>query len=209
MNKTKSSNPQSISTTARLTITAMFGALAALLMLFELPIFFTLPFIKLDFSDVPVILGAYMLGPLWGCVIGIIKIALNFVLNGTITGGIGELANLMFTLAYVLPASLIYRVKRTKGGAVVSLISATVVASVIAVILDWFVVFPVYMKVFGLDMPTLLAMSTENNPLVKNAGSLMWFSVFPANLLKYACASVITFFVYSPIRKLINSVTHK
>ena len=209
MNKTKSSNPQSISTTARSTITAMFGALAALLMLFELPIFFTLPFIKLDFSDVPVILGAYMLGPLWGCVIGIIKIALNFVLNGTITGGIGELANLMFTLAYVLPASLIYRVKRTKGGAVVSLISATVVASVIAVILDWFVVFPVYMKVFGLDMPTLLAMSTENNPLVKNAGSLMWFSVFPANLLKYACASVITFFVYSPIRKLINSVTHK
>ena len=209
MNKTKSSNPQSISTTARLTITAMFGALAALLMLFELPIFFTLPFIKLDFSDVPVILGAYMLGPLWGCVIGVIKIALNFVLNGTITGGIGELANLMFTLAYVLPASLIYRIKRTKGGAVVSLISATIVASVIAVILDWFVVFPVYMKVFGLDMPTLLAMSTENNPLVKNAGSLMWFSVFPANLLKYACASVITFFVYSPLRKLINSVTHK
>ena len=90
MKKTKSSNPQSISTTARLTITAMFGALAAILMLFELPIFFTLPFIKLDFSDIPVILGAYMLGPLWGCIIGGIKIALNFVLNGTVTAGIGE-----------------------------------------------------------------------------------------------------------------------
>ena len=79
MKKTKSSNPQSVSTTAKLTITAMFGALAALLMLLEFPIFFTLPFIKLDFSDVPVIFGAYMLGPLWGCVIGAINVALNFV----------------------------------------------------------------------------------------------------------------------------------
>ncbi len=209
MNNTKSSNPQSISTTAKLTITAMFGALAALLMLLEFPIFFTLPFIKLDFSDVPVILGAYMLGPLWGCVIGGIKIALNFVLNGTITGGIGELANLMFTLAYVLPASLIYRVKRTKSGAVVSLIAATVIASVVAVILDWFVVFPVYMKAFHLDMETILGMATGANSLVKNEGTLMWLSVFPANMLKYACASIITFFVYSPLRKLINSVTHK
>ena len=150
-----------------------------------------------------------MLGPLWGCVIGCIKIALNFVLNGTGTGGIGELANLLFTLAYVLPAGFLYCVKRTKSGAVISLIVSTVFASVVAVILDWFVVFPVYMKVFGLDMPTILGMATENNPLVKNASSLMWLSVFPANLLKYSCASVITFFAYSPLRKLINSVIHK
>ena len=209
MNKTQSSNTSTISTTAKLTITAMFGALASLLMLLEFPIFFTLPFIKLDFSDVPVILGAYMLGPLWGCVIGGIKIGMNFILNGTITGGIGELANLMFTLAYVVPAGIIYRMKRTKSGAVVSLIVSTVFASVVAVILDWFVVFPVYMKAFHLDMQTILGMATGANSLVKNEATLMWLSVFPANLLKYACASVITFFVYSPLRKLINSVTHK
>ena len=209
MNKTQSGNTSTISTTAKLTITAMFGALAAILMLFEIPIFFTLPFIKLDFSDIPVILGAYMLGPLWGCIVGGIKIALNFILNGTITGGIGELANLLFTLAYVLPASLIYRVKRTKGGAVLSLVTASVFASVAAVILDWFVVFPVYMKAFHLDMNAILGMATGANSLVKSEASLMWLSVFPANLLKYACASVITFFVYSPLRKLINSVISK
>ena len=210
MNKTQSSNPQSISTTAKLTITAMFGALAALLMLFELPIFFTLPFIKLDFSDVPVILGAYMLGPLWGCVIGFIKIALNFVLNGTTTVGIGELANLIFTLAYVLPASLIYRLKRTKKCAVISLIAGTLIASVVAVIVDWYMMFPFYLNAFtDLSMESLIAMHVGSNPLVKDAATMMWLSVFPANLLKYACASVITFFVYSPLRKLINSVTHK
>ncbi|MDD5901637.1 MAG: ECF transporter S component [Lachnospiraceae bacterium] len=209
MNQTKRSNTQTISTTAKLTITAMFGALAAILMLFELPIFFTLPFIKLDFSDIPVILGAYMLGPLWGCVIGLIKVALNFVLNGTVTGGIGELANLLFTLAYVLPAGFIYRFKRTKSGAVISLVVSILFASVFAVILDWILVFPVYMKAFHLDMEAILGMAVANNSLVKNEATLMWLSVFPANLLKYTCASIITFFVYSPLRKLINSVTHK
>ena len=209
MNQTKN-NSQSITTTAKLTITAMFGALAAILMLFELPIFFTLPFIMLDFSDVPVILGAYMLGPLWGCVIGFIKIALNFVLNGTTTVGIGELANLIFTLAYVLPASLIYRFKRTKKGAVLSLIAGTLIASVVAVIVDWYMMFPFYLNAFtDLSMESLIAMHVGSNPLVKDAATMMWLSVFPANLLKYTLASVITFFVYSPLRKLINSVTHK
>lgn len=210
MNKTQSSNTSTISTTAKLTITAMFGALAAILMLLEIPIFFTLPFIKLDFSDIPVILGAYMLGPLWGCVIGGIKVALNFVLNGTTTVGIGELANLTFTLAYVIPAGLIYNLKRTKKGAVLSLIVSTLIASVVAVIFDWYMMFPFYLNVStDLTMESLIAMASKSNPLVNGAGSMMWLSVFPANLLKYACASVITFFVYSPLRKLINSVTHK
>lgn len=195
-------------TTARLTLAAMFGALAAVLMLFELPIFFTLPFIKLDFSDIPVILGAYMLGPLWGAVIAFVKIALNFVLNGTVTVGIGELANLLFTLAYVIPAGIIYRFKRTKKGAVLSLIAGTLIASAAAVILDWFVVFPFYISVSSsLTMDAVIGMASGTNPLVNDAFTMMIFSVFPANLLKYTLASVITFFAYAPLRKLINSLS--
>lgn len=194
--------------TARLTLAAMFGALAAVLMLFDVPIFFTLPFIKLDFSDIPVILGAYMLGPLWGAVIAFVKIALNFVLNGTTTVGIGELANLLFSLAYVLPAGIIYRFKRTKKGAVLSLISGTLIASVTAVILDWFVVFPFYISVSSsLTMDAVIGMASGTNPLVNDALTMMLFSVFPANLLKYTLASVITFFAYTPLRKLINSLS--
>lgn len=207
---TQNSNSSTLTHTARLTLTAMFGALAAVLMLFELPIFFTLPFIMLDFSDIPVVLGAYMLGPISGIVIGFIKIALNFVLNGTTTVGIGELANLTFTLAYVIPAGLIYKFKRTKKGAVLSLIAATLIASVVAVIFDWYMMFPFYLNVStDLTMDTLIAMASKGNPLVNGAGSLMWLSVFPANLLKYTLASLITFFAYSPLRKLINSVMQK
>ncbi len=194
-----------ITTTARLTLTAMFGALAAVLMLFSFPIFFTLPFINLDISDVPVILGTYMLGPLWGIVIAFVKIALNFVLNGTTTVGIGELANLLFTLAYILPAGIIYRYRRTRQGAVLSLIAGTLIASAAAVILDWFVVFPFYISVSSsLTMDAVIGMASKANPMVSGAGTMMLLSVFPANLLKYTLASVITFFAYAPLRKLIN-----
>lgn len=195
-----------ITTTARLTLTAMFGALAAVLMLFSFPIFFTLPFIKLDLSDVPVVLGTYMLGPLWGVAIAFVKIALNFVLNGTTTVGIGELANLLFTLAYILPAGIIYRYRRTKKGAVFSLIAGTLIASVAAVVLDWLVVFPFYISVSSsLTMDAVIGMAAGANPLVKDAGTIMLLSVFPANLLKYTLASLIAFFAYAPLRKLINS----
>ncbi len=195
-----------ITTTARLTLTAMFGALAAVLMLFSFPIFFTLPFIKLELSDVPVVLGTYMLGPLWGVAIAFVKIALNFVLNGTTTVGIGELANLLFTLAYILPAGIIYRYRRTKKGAVFSLIAGTLIASVAAVVLDWLVVFPFYISVSSsLTMDAVIGMAAGANPLVKDAGTMMLLSVFPANLLKYTLASLIAFFAYAPLRKLINS----
>lgn len=195
-----------ITTTARLTLTAMFGALAAVLTLLSVPIFFTLPFIKLEISDVPVILGTYMLGPLWGIAIAFIKIALNLVLNGTTTVGVGELANLLFTLAYILPAGIIYRYRRTKQGAVLSLIAGTLIASVAAVILDWLLVFPFYISVSSsLTMDAVIGMAAGANPLVKDAGTMMLLSVFPANLLKYTLASVITFFAYAPLWKLINS----
>ncbi len=194
-----------ITTTARLTLTAMFGALAAVLMLFSFPIFFTLPFINLDISDVPVILGTYMLGPLWGIVIAFVKIALNFVLNGTTTVGIGELANLLFTLAYILPAGIIYRYRRTRQGAVLSLIAGTLIASAAAVIFAGVVVFPFYISVSSsLTMDAVIGMASKANPMVSGAGTMMLLSVFPANLLKYTLASVITFFAYAPLRKLIN-----
>lgn len=193
-----------------LTFTAMFGALAAVLMLYEFPIFFTLPFIKLGFSDIPVVLGAYTLGPIGGCAIAFIKIALNFIMDGSTTVGVGELANLLFCLSYILPAVFIYRLKRTKKAAILSLVCATLIAAFCAVLLDWFVVFPFYLSVSSdLTMEALISMGKASNPLVSNGFSLMMLSVFPANLLKFGLESAIAYFAYVPLRKLINSLSGK
>lgn len=87
---------------------AMLGAISTVLMLFEFPLpFLAPPFYELDFSEVPVLIGAFAMGPVAGIAIEAVKVLLNFVLNGTITAGVGEVANFIVGCAFLLPASFL------------------------------------------------------------------------------------------------------
>ena len=106
------------SKTRNLVQVAMLGAVAGVLMNFEFPIpILAPPFYQMDFSEVPVLLGAFAMGPVAGVVIELIKVLLHFVLHGTMTAGVGELANFIFGCAFAVPAGLIYRYhnKKTRG----------------------------------------------------------------------------------------------
>ena len=99
---------------------AMLSAVAAVLMLVEFPLPFLAPsFYQLDFSEVPVLIGAFAMGPLAGAAIELVKILMNFVLNGTVTAGIGELANFLMGCALVVPAGMIYRRVKNKKYAMI------------------------------------------------------------------------------------------
>ncbi len=130
--------------TKKMVLTAILGAISAVLMLLEFPMPFIPPFVKMDFSELPVILGGFIMGPVSGAFIALIKVLLNFILNGTSTAGIGELANFIYSISYMLPAVLVYRKIRTKKGAVASLAVGTATASIVAVIMNLVVIFPVY-----------------------------------------------------------------
>ena len=96
---------------------AMLSAVATVLMLVEFPLPFIAPsFYELDFSEVPVLIGAFAMGPLAGAIIELIKILLNFVLNGTMTAGVGELANFLMGCAFVVPAGIIYKKSKCRRG---------------------------------------------------------------------------------------------
>ena len=101
-----STNAKTVSryATKQIILVGLFGALSTILMLLEFSLPFIPPFVKMDFSELPVILGGYLLGPLYGAYIAIVKVALNFVLNGTTTFGIGETVNLIGSLSFMLPA---------------------------------------------------------------------------------------------------------
>src|SRR5574344_812846 len=103
---------------------AMLSAVATVLMLVEFPLPFIAPsFYELDFSEVPVLIGAFAMGPLAGAIIELIKILLNFVLNGTMTAGVGELANFLMGCAFVVPAGIIYKKSKTKKNAVIGMVT--------------------------------------------------------------------------------------
>ncbi len=88
----------------------MLGAISVVLMLFEIPLPFAPAFYEIDFSEVPVLVGCFAMGPVAaGAAIELIKILLNFAINGTITAGVGELANFLLGCSFVVPARIIYR----------------------------------------------------------------------------------------------------
>ena len=107
----KRTNERSSATNvSKLVKIAMLAAVATVLMLVEFPLpFIAPPFYELDFSEVPVLIGAFAMGPLAGAIIELIKILLNFVLNGTVTAGVGELGNFIVGCALIVPAAMIYK----------------------------------------------------------------------------------------------------
>ena len=89
---------------------AMLGAVAGVLMNLEFPIPFLAPgFYQLDFSEVPVLVGTFAMGPAAGVLIELVKILLHLVTKGTTTAGVGDVANFLIGCAFILPAGLIYR----------------------------------------------------------------------------------------------------
>ena len=104
------------SRTRTITQIAMLGALAGVLMNIEFPIPFLAPsFYQLDFSEIPVLVGTFAMGPVAGILIEVVKVLVHLVTMGTVTAGVGDFANFIFGCAFVVPAGLIYRLHHTKS----------------------------------------------------------------------------------------------
>lgn len=186
-------------TTKNLTMIAMFSAISAVLMVFEIQLPFSPSFIKFDFSDLPVMLGGFLIGPFAGGIIAFMKILLHFLLNGTTSFFVGDLSNLLLTLSFVLPASFIYQQKKTKKTAIQGLLVSIICTSLLAIIFNLFLIFPLYLKVLNLKMVDLINMIHVVNPLVKDVFTMIVFSLLPFNLFKYSIVSMITMLSYKKL----------
>ena len=184
---------------------AMLGAVATVLMLFEFPLpFIAPPFYELDFSEVPILVGAFAMGPLAGVAIEAIKILLNFVINGTITAGVGEFANFILGCAFLLPASLIYRQKKTKKRAIIGMALGTVIMTVAGCVMNAFVLLPAYGAAFGMPVDAFVQMGTAINKSINSLFTFAVLAVGPFNLIKGILDSVIVMLIYKRIRVILK-----
>lgn len=179
----------------------LFGALSAVLMLFKIPLFFAPSFMKLDFAELPCMIGGFTFGPVAGVAIVVVKLLLNLLLNGSDSMYVGEISNLILSSTYVLTASFIYRKRKTKKVAAISLLIAVLVTSFASVISNTYFTFPAYATIYSLGMDSIVKMAGAVNPLVKDVPTMMLFSVVPFNLIKYGLVSAITFLVYKKVKK--------
>lgn len=183
----------------------MLAAISVVLMLFEIPLPFAPSFYEIDFSEVPVLVGAFAMGPVAGMAIELVKILLNFVITGTDTAGVGELANFIIGCSLCVPAAMIYKKKKTRKGALTGMVAGTVLMVVIGCFINAYVMLPVYAKAFGLPIDALVQMGTAVNPNITSLTSFVIFAVAPFNLLKAVLVSLVVLLIYkkiSPIFKM-------
>lgn len=181
----------------------MFGALAAVLMLFEIPLPFLAPsFYGLDVSEIPVMIGTFSMGPVAGVVIELVKILVKLLLKPTSTGGVGELANFVIGCAMVLPAGWIYQMKKTKKSAIISMITGTVCMAIVGALVNAWVMLPFYSHFMPLE--TILEAGAAINPAISNIWTFVLICVVPFNLLKGGIVSLITILVYKRISVMIH-----
>ena len=183
----------------------MLGAIAVVLMLFEIPLPFAPSFYEIDFSEVPVLIGCFTMGPMAGVLIELIKIILNLCINGSVTAGVGELANFVIGCALVLPAAFIYKRKKTKKAAIIGLVTGTLFMTISGCFINAYVMLPTYAKAFGMPIEALVEMGSAVNASITDLFTFVMFAVVPFNLLKGVLVSIIVLLIYkkiSPILKM-------
>ncbi|MBR6328180.1 MAG: ECF transporter S component [Lachnospiraceae bacterium] len=190
-------------------MTGMMAALAAILMLVEVPLPFAPSFYKLDLSEVPVLISAFAFGPVAGVLTEFIKILLKLVIKGTSTAFVGELANFAVGCALVLPASVVYFFKKNKKSAILACITGTLVMTVFGSIFNAVYLLPAFSNLYGMPMEVILDMGCKVNPLVKQGDIISFVAacVAPLNLVKGAVVSIITILVYKHISPVIKKNT--
>ncbi len=188
--------------TTKITVTALLTAVAIVLQYIEVPIPLVPSFLKLDFSDLPELIGSFVLGPQYGIIICLIKNLIHLPVSGSMF--VGEFSNFILGAIFVFVAGMIYKYNKTKKGAVIGCVAGAMAMAALSVVTNYFVVYPVYAQLWaGGDMQVIVNMYKTILPysdtLLK---SLIIFNV-PFTLFKGLADAVVAIIIYKPLSNMI------
>lgn len=204
--KKKNGNTERILTTRKMAMIGMFSAVATILHLFDFPLPFAPFFYKLDFSELPILVGTFAFGPVAGVMMEFLKILLKLFIKGTSTAFVGDLANFVIGCSFIIPASAIYSFFKTKKGAITSCIIGTAILTVFGTAFNAIYLIPAFSVLFGMPLDSILEMGMKVNPFVKEGSlvSLVIACVAPMNLIKGGFSSIITLLIYKPLSPILK-----
>ena len=169
---------------------AVLVAISVVLMYFDFPIIPAFPWLMIDLSEIPALMGGFAYGPITGGVIVILKVLLRFLLKGTGTGFVGEVANIIIGLALVVPAAWIYH--RNKKTAILGMIVGALVMQVAGVFANIYILLP------------LFNMHLEGAELM----AYIFGGLVPFNGVKALLVSIGTYLLYKRVSVAIFKVDH-
>jgi len=181
----------------------VLSALAAGLMFIETALPLVPGFLKLDISELPVLLGTFALGPVAGIFIELVKNLIHFLLR-TSTAGVGETANFIVGSALLLPAGLIYGIRKDKKHALIGLVAGTLSMTVIGAAVNYWFLIPAYVTLMHFPLDAIIGMGTAAIPAINSLGTLILYGIVPFNLFKGIVISVLTLLIYKRVSPLLH-----
>ncbi len=173
--------------TKYITKIGMLTAIGVALMYLEIPVLPAYPFLKLDFSEVPVLLGGFALGPIAAVIIEVLKNIIHFIIKNDGTGGIGNLANIVVGCAFAVPATWFYLKHKTQKSVYAALGIGTISMVLVGVLGNYFIFLPLY-------------------GIVEHSAKITFIigGIIPINVIKAFATSLVTFFLYKPLSTILH-----
>lgn len=192
-----------LSSTKKITYSAMFAAIAIVVMFFEFPLPFMPPFLKVDLSGAVSLLAAFMFGPVSAVLITMVKDIVHAF--SSTTGCVGELGDFFMTSAFCVVSSLLYRKYHTRKGAILGMACGTAAMTVVGCFTNKYMLIPFFAKVMPIE--AILSACSAINPLIGSVDTYILFGAVPFNLMKGAILSIITFLLYKRLSSFIKENT--
>lgn len=183
---------------------SVLSVIALILMLLDFPLWFTPTFLKFDISDVPALIGSFALGPMAGVLVQLVKNLLNLLIEGSGTGGVGELANFIVGSIYVYTAGLFYYRDKTFKNAIIGMAAGVLVMTISISLINYYFMIPFYAKLFGLPIDKIVAMGSAVNKYVVDFKTLILYAVVPFNLFKGIIVTLVTLLMYKRVSPLLH-----
>ena len=194
--------------THRLAVAAMLTAVAAVLQFLEFSIPLVPSFIKLDFSDLPALLGTFSLGPVYGVAIQLVKNLLHLPFGSS--AGVGELSNFLLGAVFAFIAGLVYKKHKRRSGALWGSVAGAAAMALISLPINYFIVYPAYVVLYGLPLEAIVGMYQEILGTVAQVPTsnallncLLVFNV-PFTLCKGLLDVALCFLIYKPLSPLLH-----
>ena len=185
--------------TREMATVAVLAAVASILFTLEIPVVL---FYKLDFSNLPVLLGTFAMGPVAGSAILLIKSTLGLLHSSS--QGVGELADFLMGMAMVLPAGLIYRAHKTRRSALLGMVVGGVCATIAGVLTNVYLLIPFYGAAYGMPVEQIIAMGRALIPSLDTVWKFVLAITAPFNLLKWTVISAVGWLLYKPLSPLLH-----
>ena len=187
---------------------AIFGALSGIFYIFiKFPVPFFPSFLEFHFDEIPAFIASFAYGPISGLLVSLIKTILKLLISGSNTLLVGELSDLIYSIAFILPASLIYKRSRNFKSVIIGLLIGTVFQLGISLLCNIYLMIPFYMKVMNFKESQILYLCQLANPKITDVGwSYGLFAVLPFNIVKDAAVIILTLVTYKSVHRFIDKL---